>query len=156
MPRQSFARHTLVALTLLTAAVACEAATSPAGDALTGARFTMTAFAGIPLPAALDADTFPGTAHYTLLADTLRFDGRGSITEVQVNRLDYVGGTQPSIVQRSSSTLHYTLDGDVGTAIGTCSNECVPLQFSFSLVADTGLTFQSQNARAPDTYRRFR
>jgi hypothetical protein len=157
MRRTLSARGALCAIATLALAIACDA-TGPAGDALTGARFTMTAFGGIPLPAALDADTFPGTAHYTLVADTLLFDGHGTVSDVNVERLDYVGGTQPSIVQTSRGKLHYTIEGDAGTAIGVCANNapCVPIDFSLSFVADTGLTLQAQNAHVTDTYRRSR
>lgn len=125
---------------------------------MTGARFSMTTLNGIPLPAALDNDTFPGTAHYTFVADTLAFDGHGTISDVEVDRLDYVGGTQPSIVSTTRGTMHYTLAGDAGTAIGDCPENapCLPIQFSFSLLADTGLVLQAQSTHAVDTFHRLR
>lgn len=93
------------------AAASCSVTEPPAGDRLTGTRYAMQSFAGSPLPAPLDQDTVRGTAHYSMLGDTLVFDGHGSISSTTVIRLEYVDGTPPPLLQVTSGILHYEFPG---------------------------------------------
>ena len=93
------------------AAASCSVTEPPAGDRLTGTRYAMQSFAGSPLPAPLDQDTVRGTAHYSMLGDTLVFDCHGSISSTTVIRLEYVDGTPPPLLQVTSGILHYEFPG---------------------------------------------
>jgi hypothetical protein len=117
----------------------CSSPDQPPADRLRGATYSLELRGTMPLPASLDQDTVTGSVHYSLLADSITFDGRGSATGRNVLGLDYLGSGKPLLVERSASTYTYELDGDGGTLTGVCppNAPCAPFTLSFVLDGTT-------------------
>lgn len=133
--------------------------TEPLRGSLAGATYVLVRSAGQALPVSLDDDTIPGTAHYSLIADTLRFDAQQPlITGTVVVRLDYVGTTSPPIFQSRAYEYQYSRTGDAGTAQGVCvppGAPCAPLTAAFFISGDS-LFLQHTPSQSFDTYLRIR
>ena len=146
------------AFALCVSITACSS-TEPLRGAFSGATYVLAQSAGQPLPVSLDNDTLSGTAHYSLVADTLQFDAQQPlITGTVVVRLDYVGTTSPPIFQSRAYEYQYSRAGDAGTAQGIClppGAPCAPLTAAFFISGDS-LFLQHTPSQSFDTYLRIR
>jgi hypothetical protein len=107
-------RHfvTLIALSALCAACAASTATDTGTpDRLANFRYAERTYLGRPLPYVQASGD--GRILTLLLADTLTFDGRGTLTSVVVNGFIYADSVPiTSEIQRFSYPLSYHLKGD--------------------------------------------
>jgi hypothetical protein len=141
----------LLAFVAMTA-LGCISPNQPPSDRLRGVTYTLKLHGTMPLPASLDDDTVTGSVHYSLLADTITFDGRGSATGRNVLGLDYLGSGNPLLVQPSDAKYRYELDGDRGTLTGLCPLNAPCLALSLSFVLDGTTLRLLRPANTVDTY----
>lgn len=146
------------ALAFCVAMMACTS-TEPIRGPFSGAMYVLVQSDGQSLPLSLDDDTIVGTAHYSLVADTLQFDARQPvITGTVVERVDYIGTMSPPIFERMAYEYQYSLIGNAGTARAVCippGAPCAALGAAFFVAGDS-LFLQHTPSVGFDTYLRIR
>jgi hypothetical protein len=149
-------RLTLTTFAIVLLVCSC---TEPRRDAFHGSVYALVQRDGQPLPISLDNDTIAGTAHYSLIADTLRFDQKSPlITGTDVQRLDYIGSTSAPIFEHYTYVYDISLAGTDGSGIAKCfppNAPCAYLKIDFSESNDT-LYVHRQSTLVVDTYRRLK
>lgn len=121
--------------------------------------YVLTQRNGQPLPIALDANTTPGTVHYSLVADTVRVNTRASLfTGADVERLDYLGSPSPATFLHEGYEYQYSGNDSAGTARYACppGAPCAFIVVTFLLNADSLVITRSESAPVVDIYRRIR
>jgi hypothetical protein len=143
---------------VLAGVVAC-GCTEPHRDAFHGSVYALEQRGGEFLPISLDNNTVAGTAHYSLIADTLRFDQLAPlITGTNVERLDYIGSTTPPTFEHYTYVYTIGISGSEGTGTFKCfpaNAPCAFLTITFSASNDT-LYVHRQSTQVVDTYLRLR
>ena len=109
---------------------------------------------GQSVPVALDADTTPGSVHYSLIADTIRVDVRAALfVGTNVERLVYIGSPLPPAIQRAEYEFQYSENAGDGTAVLVCLPPGAPCAYiTESFVLDDNSLVITRNEASPTVY----